>query len=183
MIPARGQVCSRRPPGQSPTWHRAERLEDSLPRPGSSLRTKREQDEPLMLWLPWALPREPAPGSQSPAAHCTGLYPRILQVVDIFLRGFYTVKLKELPLLILILRAYFAHHLRSAVTRGVWGGNRRQKSEGITPKDSSLRAPPSSPEYGELGHPFLFELSLHLLVINTPSSMQRGPNALCKCNG
>ena len=144
---------------------------------------KREQDEPLMLWLPWALPREPAPGSQSPAAHCTGLYPRILQVVDIFLRGFYTVKLKELPLLILILRAYFAHHLRSAVTRGVWGGNRRQKSEGITPKDSSLRAPPSSPEYGELGHPFLFELSLHLLVINTPSSMQRGPNALCKCNG
>ena len=125
---------------------------------------KWEQDQPLMLWLPWVLPREPALGSQSPAAHCTGLYPRILQAVDVFLRGFYTVKLKELPLLILILRAYFAHHLRSAVTRGVWGGNRRQKSEGITPKDSSLRAPPSSPEYGELGH------RLSLWVVTTLAS-------------
>lgn len=38
MIPARGQACSRCPLGRSPTWHRAEQLEDSLPRPGSSLR-------------------------------------------------------------------------------------------------------------------------------------------------
>lgn len=148
---------------------------------------KREEDQPLMLWLPWALPRDQLRalrlgGGQSPAAHCTGLYPRILQAVDIFLRGFYTVKLKELPLLILILRAYFAHHLRSAVSRAVWGGNQRPKSEGITPKDSSLRGPPSSPEYGGLGHR-LSELSLHLLVINTPSSTQQGPNALCKCDG
>lgn len=76
-----------------------------LPPPGGSER----KDQPLMLWMPWALPREPAlasqpqGGGQSPAAHRSWWYTWMLQAVDSFLRGFYTVQLKEFPLLILIL--------------------------------------------------------------------------------
>ena len=106
-----------------------------LPPPGGSER----KDQPLMLWMPWALPGEPAlasqpqGGGQSPAAHRTWWYTRRLQAVDSFLRGFYTVKLKEFPLLILILRAYFDYHLRSALSPGLSGVETNDRNLKVSP--------------------------------------------------
>lgn len=82
-------------------------------------------------------------GGESPAAHCTWWYTRMLQAVDSFLHS----KTQRISIAHFDSSSLFWPSLEvCAVTTAVRGGNLWQKSEGITPKDSGLRAPPTRPE-------------------------------------